>query len=163
LQVYLIGMTFAAIDQVLIIAFYSRQDTWTPAVVGMVAVGIYLAVAVPLIEPLQMQGLVLANSIQHFSHALIMLFLIQWRLGDVISGIPSTVLRILIASVGMAGVVLLLTPFTQQLVPGLVGTLLSVAIPAGVGAVVYGGLVILLRVPEATLLGDLILRRLRPK
>jgi putative peptidoglycan lipid II flippase len=163
LQVYLLGMTFAAIDQVLIIAFYSRQDTWTPAIVGMVAVGIYLAVALPLIEPLQMQGLVLANSLQHFSHALIMLFLIQWRLGDVISGIPSTVARIVLASVGMAGVILLLLPFTQNLMPGLIGTLLAVAIPAGLGAVVYGGLVLLLRVPEATLLGDLVLRRLRPK
>ncbi len=163
LQVYLIGMTFAAIDQVLIIAFYSRQDTWTPAIVGMVAVGIYLVVAVPLIEPLQMQGLVLANSVQHFSHALIMLFLIQWRLGDVVSGIPSTVLRILLASAGMAVVVLILSPFTRELLPGIPGTILSVAIPAGIGALVYGGLVALLRVPEATLLGNLVIRRLRPK
>lgn len=163
LQLYLIGMTFAAIDQVLIIAFYSRQDTWTPAIVGMVAVGVYLVVALPLVEPLQMQGLVLANSVQHFSHALIMLVLIQRGLGDVIRGIPATVARIGVATAGMAAVLFLIIPFTQQLASGVVGSLLAVVIPAAVGGLVYGGLVLLLRVPEATLLGNLLLRRLRPR
>jgi putative peptidoglycan lipid II flippase len=162
LQVYLIGMTFAAIDQVLIIAFYSRQNTWVPAVVGMIAVGIYLVVALPLVQSLQMQGLVFANSVQHFAHALIMLVLIQRWLGNVIDGMGASLIRILIASLGMGFVVTLLVPFTAQLVPGVVGTLLSVAIPAAVGGVVYGILVVLLRVEEATMIGNLILKRLRP-
>lgn len=163
LQVYLIGMTFAAIDQVLIIAFYSRQNTWVPAVVGMVAVGVYLMVALPLVQLLQMQGLVFANSVQHFAHALIMLILIQRWLGNVVEGMGGTLGRILLASAGMGLVVTVLAPLTSQLTPGLAGTLLAVVVPAAIGALVYGVLVIVLRVEEAAMIGNLVLRRLRPR
>ena len=37
LRFYLFGLTFAAIDQPLIFAFYARKDTLTPALVGLVA------------------------------------------------------------------------------------------------------------------------------
>jgi len=48
LRAYLIGLPFAAIDQVLIFAFYARKDTRTPVVVGVLGVFIYLGVALTL-------------------------------------------------------------------------------------------------------------------
>jgi len=49
-------------------AFYAQQDTLTPALVGILSVGVYLAVALTLIQPLGMLGLVLADSTKHLSH-----------------------------------------------------------------------------------------------
>ena len=35
LRVYLFGMPFAAVDQMLVFASYARKDTWRPALVGL--------------------------------------------------------------------------------------------------------------------------------
>lgn len=161
LRVYLLGLTFAAVDQVLIIAFYSRQDTWTPALVGIVSVGIYLLVALPLAGPLQMLGLVLANSVQHFSHALIMLVLLQHRLGGLTGGgMRRTVPRILLATLGMALVVWLTTALLPALPPGLPANFLAVLLPGLAGLGSYALLVMLLRVEEAHDIARLLRRRL---
>lgn len=79
LHLYLLGLTFAAIDQPLIFAYYARQNTLTPALVGLLGVGFYLVAALlpTLIRPMQMTDLVLANSIQLAGHALVMLWLVN--------------------------------------------------------------------------------------
>ncbi|NIN63484.1 MAG: murein biosynthesis integral membrane protein MurJ [Anaerolineae bacterium] len=112
LRIYLIGVSFAAIDQVLIFAFYARKDTKTPVLVGVLAVFIYLVVALIWIVPLGMLGLVLANSVQLTSHALVMLYLAH-RHFDGLRGqaLTQTVLKVLIASGLMGAVVYLSLPF----------------------------------------------------
>ncbi|HSJ53778.1 MAG TPA: murein biosynthesis integral membrane protein MurJ, partial [Anaerolineae bacterium] len=79
LRYYLLGLVFAGIDWPLNYAFYARQDTLTPALVGVLSVAVYLAVALSLLEPLGMLGLVLADSAKHFSHAVTMLILTRRR------------------------------------------------------------------------------------
>ncbi len=103
LRVYLIGLPFAAIDQLLIFAFYARKDTKTPVLVGVLGVFVYLAVALTLIGPLGMIGLVLANSVQLSSHAMVMLFLAH-RHFDGLRGqrLAQTVLKVVAAS-GLTG------------------------------------------------------------
>jgi len=83
LRYYLFGLAFAAIDQPLVFAFYARKDTLTPALVGLICIGIYLAAALTptLFRPLHVSDLALANSIQWICHALIMLGLLRRRLG----------------------------------------------------------------------------------
>src|SRR6185312_2825922 len=73
---YLPGTFFAAFDQVLIFAYYARQNTRTPVIVGVLAVGVYFVFALSLVSPLGMTGLVLANSAQFTFHALAMWFLL---------------------------------------------------------------------------------------
>jgi putative peptidoglycan lipid II flippase len=151
LRVYLIGLPFAAVDQILIFAFYARKDTRTPVLVGVLGVFIYLAVALTLIAPLGMLGLVLANSVQLSSHALIMLFLAH-RHFDGLRGqrLAQTILRVLIAS-GLTGFLVYLS--VQQLgdvvasIP-LWGELLIVGGAGGLGLIAYTLLVWLLRVEE---------------
>jgi len=79
LRLYLLGLTFAAIDQPLIFAYYARQNTLTPALVGLLGVGFYLVAALlpTLVRPMQMTDLVLANSVQLTGHALVMLWLVN--------------------------------------------------------------------------------------
>lgn len=81
LRLYLIGLPFSAIDLPLVFAFYAQKDTVTPVMVGIAAVVIYLIVGPALAFLLNwgFLGLVIANSVQWTSHALIMLFMFGRR------------------------------------------------------------------------------------
>jgi putative peptidoglycan lipid II flippase len=162
LRLYLIGLTFAAIDQPLIFAFYARQNTLTPALVGLLAVGFYLIAALlpTLFRPMQMTDLVLANSVQWTGHALVMLWLIN-RLAPLSGrGLGPTTLKAIGASLAMG---LLL----WQTIPLLEGWLPGASLPAEavrvlslslLGGTVYLLSLWLLRTQELTLLSTLIQR-----
>lgn len=66
---YLPGTLAAAYDQVLIFAFYARQNTRLPVAIGVMAVLVYFGVAFSLVDVFGMMGLVLANSAQFVAHA----------------------------------------------------------------------------------------------
>jgi len=164
LRFYLLGLPFAAIDLPLIFAFYARKDTRTPVMVGILGVIIYLIVALSLIHPLGMVGLVLANSAQLTAHALIMLVLLHRRLEGVRGyRLLETTLKALLASAMMG--------FTTYLVLIWLGgrvdasTLFGeVAIVGGTGAIgllTYTAMVSLLGVEEARLIWEAIWMRLR--
>jgi putative peptidoglycan lipid II flippase len=167
LRYYLIGLVFATVDWPLNYAFYARQDTLTPALVGVLSVGVYLAVALSLLQPLGMLGLVLADSAKHFSHALTMLYLTWRRAGSLAGlGLGQAALKALLAAGVMAGLMALALSGAEALVThlemsGLSGNLLRVGLAGSVGALAYVGLITLLRVDEVSLIRSLVRRRLR--
>jgi putative peptidoglycan lipid II flippase len=160
LRFYLLGLTFAAIDQPLIFAYYARQNTLTPALVGLLAVGIYLIAALgpTLFRPLRMTDLVLANSLKLTGHALVMLWLVGRgrRLPGL--GLGWTTLKSLLAAAVMAGAIFGLLRTLQPLLPS--GPLLNevslVAVTGLAGLLVYSLLLLLLRVPEVKLVAGLL-------
>ncbi len=81
LRVYLIGMPFAAADQMLVFASYARKDTWRPALVGFIAILIYSLTAVALLGTLGLLSLMVADAVKHVVHTLIMLWLLRRQLG----------------------------------------------------------------------------------
>jgi putative peptidoglycan lipid II flippase len=164
LRYYLLGLVFASIDWPLNYAFYARQDTLTPALVGILSVGIYLAVALVLIQPLGMLGLVLADSAKHLGHALTMLILTSRRIGTLRDlGLGQTAVKALLAAGVMTGLIVItltgLSGFVHN--GGLVGELLAVLVSAGVGVLAYLALASLLRVEEVGVLRDLVGKRLQ--
>ena len=164
LRYYLVGLIFAAIDWPLNYAFYARQDTLTPALVGVLSVGVYLAVALVLRGPMGMLGLVLADSAKHISHATTMLFLTWRRVGNMSDQrLGQTAIKALLASGAMAALIALalsaINHFTT--LDGLLGQFLAVLLPAGLGILVYLGLTSLLRVEEMSRLGVMVRQRLR--
>jgi putative peptidoglycan lipid II flippase len=78
LLLYLPGLPAAAIDQILVLSFYARRNTIVPVAVGVLAMGFYLVVALPLLGPLSFYGLVIANSAQWLGHMTAMTVL-TWR------------------------------------------------------------------------------------
>jgi putative peptidoglycan lipid II flippase len=166
LRLYLFGLTFAAIDQPLIFAFYARKDTLTPAMVGLVCIGIYLAAALTptlaLGRALHVSDLALANSIQWISHALIMLWLLRRRLGGLSNyGVRGLIFKAVAASAAMGAIAALiawlLTPATRF--SHFAGNLIIVG-GAGLAAVlVYGALMVILRVQEFDVLRQLAIGR----
>jgi len=140
LRGYLVGLIFAAVDWPLNYAFYARQDTWTPNVVGVISVGVYLAVALSWVGPLGMLGLVLADSAKHFSHMLVMLILTARRIGKLRGlGIGWTLLKAAVASTLMAFAVLAVAGWVEQSVTGgeTMAWLALVGGGGGVGLIVY--------------------------
>jgi putative peptidoglycan lipid II flippase len=162
LRYYLLGLVFAAVDWPLNYAFYARQDTLTPALVGMFSVGVYLAVALPLMQPLGFLGLVLADSAKHLSHALVMLILTHRRIGSLGElGLAPTGLKTLLAS----GVVVLVMFAALRGINwaigsgGLLAGLLTVVLVGGLGAIAYLAAASLLNIEEVGLLRRLVRER----
>ena len=71
LRLFLLGLPFAAIDLLLVYAFYARKDTLTPALIGVVSLVCYLAAALLLFERFGLYSLMIADSVKHLVHAAI--------------------------------------------------------------------------------------------
>ncbi len=158
LETYLIGLPFAAVDQVLVFAFYARRDPRTPVMVGIVSVGIYLLVALSLIGRLGFVGLTLANAAQWAGHALLMVLLAQRRLAQLTGqGIGPALWKAGVAAVAMAlaarGSALWLAQATSG---SFLQEALVVAGAGALGLLVYGAVLLALRAREVRLILDLV-------
>jgi peptidoglycan biosynthesis protein MviN/MurJ (putative lipid II flippase) len=104
-------------------------------------------------------GLALANAIQNSTHAVVLYLLLRRALPGVGRGLGGYVLRVGLAALAMGGIVALALPSLHTFLgpgPG------PVVVAAGLlGLVSYAILLLLLRVPEATILRDLLRRYLR--
>lgn len=163
LRFYLIGLPFAGVDFLLNYTFYARQNTRTPAIVGVVSIGFYFLTALLLKGPLGFLGLVLADSAKQATHAVIMTTLLLYSVGRLHR---QGVLRTLAAGGGVAvamgagvwAIARLLTPLLPE---GKVGALVVVAVAGVAGAVFYLAMLRLLRVGEVTRLVDGVLGAVR--
>jgi putative peptidoglycan lipid II flippase len=142
LLLYLPGLPVAAIDQVLIFAFYARKNTLTPNLIQGVAILCYLVAALPLLflTELGFLALVIGNSAQWIGHALITYWLLSraeplggQRLGEAtLKGVLASGLMAL--AVWGAATLLHDLPVLAQ-----------VALAGGAGALLYLGLSAALR------------------
>lgn len=141
---YLPGTACAALAQLLTIAAYARGDTWLPVGTGVAATAISVVVALVLVGPLGMLGLVLANSTLFTVQAALL-----WRLrrrtfphgiGD-LGGTPG---RCLVA--GVACAVTAWVTWQAMARSGAVdgagpaAEIVLVAVPVAAGAVIYGAM-----------------------
>jgi putative peptidoglycan lipid II flippase len=171
LLAYLPGTFFAAFDQVLIFTYYSRQNTRTPVIVGVLAVGVYFLFALTLVHPLGMVGLVIANSAQFTFHAIVMWVLVKRSLGHVgDTTVARTLWRSLLAGGVMAIVVyavyrgMQMTSFASvhgaAHVSALPKEIFSVIVPVGIGIAIYTIGLRMLGVDEIHALQQGVMRRL---
>ena len=150
-------LPFIGLDQLLIVAYYARHNTLTPALVGVAGVGIYVVCAALLIGPLTILGLALANTIQISAHALILLVLLVRAVGPLHAPeLPAIFVKVGAATAGMTGVILLVE---RLLSPGTVSHLVAAGVPIVIAVPVYAGLLLVLRVEEATLLWNAVTAR----
>jgi len=159
LLIYLPGTLFAAYDQVLIFAYFARQNTKTPQIVGVLAVGIYFLIALPLVGRFEMKGLVAANSAQFIFHTIVMIVLLRrLRTQEVPATADGRLLRTIGVCTAVGLVMALVTGGLAWLLTtglpdgGTIGQLLKealvVLIPAGTGAAIYAAGLLLFRVDE---------------
>lgn len=163
LRFSILGLVFTALDQPLIIAFYARKDTWTPALVGVGTVIFYVGLALLptwLHEP-RLWELILANSLKLTAHALLMLALFSRKVGS-LSGyhIRGAAWRSLVASAAMAAPMALTLALLKDVVPaGAIGYAIRLAAASLLGGAVYLGLLWWMGVSELKLLWHVLTRR----
>jgi putative peptidoglycan lipid II flippase len=152
LRLYLIGLPFAGVDYLLNYTFYARQNTRTPAIVGVISIGFYFAAALLLKDRIGFLGLVLADSVKQAAHATIMTVLLYRSVGRLTG---QRVLRTLgagtLAAVVMAALTVLVANALAPVVPdGKLGYAVIVAVAGGAGALFYIVALRLMRVDEIT-------------
>ena len=162
LRLYLLGLGFAGVDFLFNYAFYARQDTRTPAIVGVISVVVYLVVALSLLQPFGFLGLVVADSTKHMSHAIIMLILLLRAVGALRDqGIVRTGIKALLAAAAMGLALWVIPGWLGSLAGGgLVGKFIVVGGAAASGIAIYAALLWLLGVEEAQIVGRMAARRL---
>jgi putative peptidoglycan lipid II flippase len=151
LRIYLFGLPFAAIDQMLVFASYARKDTWRPASVGIVSIVIYTIVAAVLLKPIGLYSLMVADSVKHITHTLMMIWVQNRQIGGLRGyQIGRTVYKSTAAAVvtgllayGAAVVISSILP-----VDTFAARMIVVLIGAGGGIVGYLAMVIWLDIPE---------------
>lgn len=158
LLLYLPGLPAAAIDQVLLFAFYARKRTLAPNLVQGAAIGLYIITALGLLQltSLGVGALILGNSVQWIGHALILALLARQmvnlrglRLGEALlkCGAASVILGF--AAWGVAA-----------LFQGWSGPLVQIIVAGLVAGILYGGLCLVLRVEAFGFFSDALRRKL---
>ena len=105
------------------------------------AIGVYLVVALSLIGPLGMAGLVLANSAQWISHAIIMLVLVSRMMGGLQGlGVKTTLAKTAVSglAMGVARWAVLATMGSLVLRQGFIVNVSLIITAGAAGVVVFG-------------------------
>lgn len=164
LRLYLLGIPFAAIDLLLINAFYAQRDSLTPALVGLFSLGCYIAITLLLLPYIGFLSLMVADSAKHFIHMVVSFVLLRRRLsglGD--QRLISTALKVSAAAIVMGIAAYALVRVVAELFPpqGIQERLLLVFVPSAAGVAFYFFLAARLQLNEFTLFVRALTRRLR--
>jgi putative peptidoglycan lipid II flippase len=165
LRLYLLGLPFAAADLLLVFAFYARQNTLTPAIIGLISLVAYMVVAIYLLRWYGLFALMVADSVKFVIHTGIA----AWLLGKAIGGyggqrLTRTISRTALASLGMGivsfGVMLALNHFLPG--GGTKAHAIVVMGAGGAGLVTFGLLATWLGLEEWRWIRDLVWNRIAP-
>jgi putative peptidoglycan lipid II flippase len=163
LDYYLPGLGFAAVDQLLIFAFYARNDTVTPVLVGLLSiVGYGIAALISLkVFNLGYKGLALADSVKQVTHA-VTCFILLWRWQGSMAGfgVTKTALKIGVAALGSA----LICVGALHLAPSGghgIRLLFFVVVSCGAGLASYFVILSLLRTEELVVIEKKLLTKIR--
>jgi putative peptidoglycan lipid II flippase len=164
LRLYLVGLPFAAIDLLLVYAFYARQDTLTPALVGLLSLMIYMAVALLLAPTYGLFSLMIADSVKHIVHATLSAYLLNRRVGGMgEQALLNTTLRTTIAVLVMGAAARAVLVVARDVIGSgsLLREVLLVLVSGGLSAAVFLGLALfVLNITEIRWLAAIVRRRI---
>lgn len=162
LRLYLLGLPFAAIDLLLVFAFYAQQNTLTPALIGLVSLVAYMAVAFGLLPWYGLFALMIADSVKHLIHTGVSAWLLYRRLdgyGD--QHLISTTLRASLAAAIMGVLAFGIAAALERALPaGLIRQTITVMLAGGVGVISFSVLASWLGLEEWRWLREILRRRL---
>jgi putative peptidoglycan lipid II flippase len=172
---YLIGLPFAALDLSLNNAFYARQNTVLPALVGVGSVLVYLLVAIllgPVFHLLGagfgaiLLGLALADTAKHAAHACTMAWLVRRHIDPgALKGLGRTGLAAGVAALLMGFAVYAVDQrlLSATLELGKFGWLLRLGVGASLGTIIYLPLASRLGVGEVAWVAGILRDRFLPQ
>lgn len=160
---YVAGLLGHSIMEVLTRAFYAQQDTKTPVIIGVIAMGLNVIFSITFskwfesIGWLPLGGLALANSLATAIEAVVLFIVMRKRLNGIEGNhILRGATPALVSASGMALALFALLAFGKDFS-------VWILVPAGVilGGIVYFALLFILRVPELSYIFNGVMRRLK--
>jgi putative peptidoglycan lipid II flippase len=164
LRLFLFGVPFAALDQMLIFASYARKDTLRPAIAGTISIVVYMTIAALLLGPLGLFSLMIADAVKHVVHTLLMLGVLQKQIGGLRGqGVAVAGTKSLLAALGTGLGAYAVATLVGQTVSGtgFLPLLVTVGVAAGAGLLLFLAIARALGLEEASSLRQLIGRRRR--
>jgi putative peptidoglycan lipid II flippase len=164
---YLPGLPAAAIDQMLLFAFYARRNTLTPNLVQGAAIGIYLLTSLGLLYATRLGylSLVLGNAAQWVGHAVLLWLLLRRAVPLGGLRLAESAAKILVAggamALALAGLLAALPRVGLALEGRVGGGLVPVLLGGALGSLVYFGACAALRVEALGFFAGAVRRRLR--
>ena len=162
LVMYSVGLVAYGLRDIINKVFYSLQDTKTPMIYGVVAMGLNIIFNIILSRFMGHAGLALGTSLS----AIICTILLYINLGKKIGDfgqlkIIKTAIKALIASIAMG----VITGFTYNYIDSilsssLINELVSLSIAVLTGAIVYGILILIMKVEEVDMALDIIKKKI---
>ena len=167
LAIFLVGLTAHSLIAVLARAFYALQDTATPVLAALIAVGVNIVVATVLVGPLGLDGLAVAIATAAWLETLALVLLLKRRLPTLELGhVASVMVRTLIVAVVGGAVAWAVTRGLETAFgtdPGFVRLLVQMALATAAGGLVILAGSLALRIEEPRLIVgvvvDLVRRR----
>ena len=165
LAIFLVGLTAHSLIAVLARAFYALQDTATPVVAALIAVGVNIVVASVLVGPLGLNGLAVAIATAAWLETLALVLLLRRRMPSLGLGrVGSVMLRTAIVALAGGAVAWavngwLVTAWGVD--PGLVRLLVRMAVATAAGGLVILGGSLALRIEEPRLIVGIVVDLVR--
>jgi len=163
LAAYAPGLIFVGISRVIVPAFYAMHDTKTPVWISFWTLLLNFIFGLLLMGPFLHVGLALALTLSAFGNSVMLMWCLRRRLGPLgLKQLGITTIKALLAAMAMGMVVVALLRFGTWNLSGhsaVNAVWLSGAIFTGI--LVYAAGCILLRIPEASTVADLLLKKLR--
>jgi putative peptidoglycan lipid II flippase len=155
------SLPFNGIFLLLTRTFFSLQRPWVPTVISAANLAITAAAAFALYEPFGVGGIVAATAIATAASVVAQAVMLRRALGRLELGrLAWTTARVLLASAVLAGVSLGVWELLDDaLGRGIGGQIVSLGVALAAGAVVYAGVITVLRIPEAAQIWALARRR----
>lgn len=159
---YALGIAAYGAYEVLSRAFYALEDTMTPLKTGLATLAVGVLLNFGLIHILSYRGLALAYSITGFVNMVLLLVLLQKRVGTLhLGSVFSSAGRTVIAATAMAAVLVLWQKQVHLHISGphLLSETVTLLVPIAVGTLMFALFAWLLRVSELRTVLELIRRR----
>jgi putative peptidoglycan lipid II flippase len=165
LAIFLVGLTAHSLIAVLARAFYALQDTATPVVAALIAVGVNIVVATVLVGPLGLDALAIAIATAAWLETLALALLLKRRVPALALGhVTGVMLRTLVVAV-IGGVVAWAvlrgfgTAFGSE--PGFLRLLVQMVVATAAGGLVILAGSLALRIEEPRLIVGVVVDLLR--
>lgn len=99
---YVTGLLGFAALKIIVPAFYSQHDTWTPVKIGIISIIANIIIGILLMKPLEQGGLALSNSLAGFLNLSLLWVILRKKIGS-FGGMEifNSFLKILLASILM--------------------------------------------------------------
>lgn len=156
LSILCLGLWAWAAQTVVARGFYARGETWLPTLAGTGAAALFLPVYALLGERLGPLGLPVATTGAISSYVLVLVMILRRRHPGVSDGYGRFVLRVVPCVAVAIGI-----GWALDAVVALPHPLLQGGLTGGVAGTAFAGLLLALRVPEATTVVQRVTRRLR--